>query len=673
MGVLEDLEPWIAGDPTFDTSKFIPGVFECWGTWLPGKKKHVYCGIPLYWGCTVIGYDKKIFDEWGVPYLSEYPTPDEILEKARQMHGINPKTGEMNYGLFLPGKYNVWVTHNIMEGFNGGWGQIGKSGAFQYTWDSQENLKALVWLLGASQYIPKSFLTGEEGALLWETARNNIAIRFSRFTNGMYELAYKNGVFMEDGQLRFRFVHQFKNKKGIGGLFGGSPLAMAKSSSLKKEAWRFMKWMSLDRFAQEWITEQYFKSSVLNESRQWNIHTGIKDFRIHMDDIGTCAKRYPWVGSPPRFIVQAEVEQALISANKADYDPVQIEAIAKKCLASIQKQTEAWLATESKIPAAALKPFSMWRFGFPFFVIFLLIIVTVLVVYRRNVRQYWVWYAFLLPGITAFSLFLIYPVFESFRLSFYKSNGFMEIFAGLDNFKDVLSSPIFGKSLYNTFYIGLLHLALGIPIGFILASMINSQKKAQAAFRILYFLPMVTSIIAASIIFKYLFDPDVGIINFYLQKLGINTSSLLWLNDPATSKFVIVFFALWHGVGYTVLICLSGLQAIPDQLYEAATIDGCGPIQKWWYITLPNMRPTFVFLIMTGCIGALKRFQDVYTLGGAAGSPARSIQTVVAYIFEQAFGTYRFGMASAAAYVLFFIILGLTLVNYRVMLHKEKA
>ena len=90
-----------------------------------------------------------------------------------------------------------------------------------------------------------------------------------------------------------------------------------------------------------------------------------------MDDIGTCAKRYPWVGSPPRFILQAEVEKALISANKADYDPVQIEAIAKECLASIQKQTDAWLATESKIPVKALKPFSMWRFGFPFFVVFL--------------------------------------------------------------------------------------------------------------------------------------------------------------------------------------------------------------------------------------------------------------------------------------------------------------
>jgi ABC-type sugar transport system permease subunit len=155
--------------------------------------------------------------------------------------------------------------------------------------------------------------------------------------------------------------------------------------------------------------------------------------------------------------------------------------------------------------------------------------------------------------------------------------------------------------------------------------------------------------------------------------LGIDTSRFLWLNHPSTSKLVVVFFALWHGLGYTVLICLSGLKAISHDLYEAAAIDGAGPWRQWWHITLPNMRPIFIFLIMTGSIGALKRFQDVYTLGGAAGAPARSIQTVVGYVFEQAFGIFQFGAASAAAYLLFLVILGVTLVNYRLFLRKEAA
>jgi ABC-type sugar transport system permease subunit len=270
------------------------------------------------------------------------------------------------------------------------------------------------------------------------------------------------------------------------------------------------------------------------------------------------------------------------------------------------------------------------------------------------------------------AVFLAYPIAESFRLSLFKSNGFTEAFIGVANYRSIVSDPNFLNSLYNTGYIALFNLTLGIPIGFILASMINSQRKVQSLFKILYFMPMVTSVIASAVLFKYMFSPDMGLVNFLLQKVGVETSNLLWLASPETSKFVVIFFALWHGTGYTVLICLSGLQSVPDQLYEAASIDGCGKLQQWWHITLPNMRPTFVFLIMTGCIGALKRFEDVFTFGGMLGAPARSMQTVVAYIFEQAFGAFNFGAASAAAYILFTIILLVTVINYRFSIGKDK-
>jgi ABC-type sugar transport system permease subunit len=290
---------------------------------------------------------------------------------------------------------------------------------------------------------------------------------------------------------------------------------------------------------------------------------------------------------------------------------------------------------------------------------------------RKHLKRHGVWYLFLLPSLIGMIVFLAYPIAESFRLSLFRSNGFLEMYSGLDNYTKVLKDPTFHKSLYNTLYIGLIGLVLGIPIGFVLASLINSQKKAQAAFKMLYFLPMVTSVIASVIIFKYLFEPDFGIVNAFLNKLHIPTEGLVWLNSPQTSKMVVVLFSLWQGIGYTILICLSGLQAIPDQLYEAASIDGCNGLKKWWHITLPNMRPTFVFLFMTGCIGALKRFEDVFTLGGMQGSPAGSLRTSVGYIFEQAFGIFNFGTASAAAYLLFALILVITLVNYRVMLRKE--
>ena len=670
--VIDDLGPRISNDASFDTSQYLAGIYEGWFTWIPARKQFVPYGIPYISGSRLIGYDKKIFDDWGVEYLSENPTPAEIMEKAGRMTGKNPKTGHMNYGIFFDGKYNVFVTMNAIEGFGGSWGHSGADGEHVYQWNTPENVRAMQWVINISKYAPKSFLTGAEAAMVWETPNNNIAIRLDQGSNVIYDLPYRKGAFFENGRLRFGYSQTFKDMQGKGGLFGGSTLSLARSSKHKAEAWRFMKWLSQDEWAQKWCLQNYNGVPVIRASKNWP-ENQIGDLsNTIIGQMETSAPRYPWMGAPPRFIIQSEVEKAVSRANACVYDTAQVRVIAAECMQAVQAQTDTWLQGDKKIPLARMRPFAMRRFGFPLFIVMFLFVAAVIIIYRKDIRKYWVWYMFLLPGFTAFALFLAYPLAESFRLSFFKSNGFLEAFAGLDNFKEVMSSPVFGNSLYNTLYIGILNLTLGIPIGFILASLINSQRKATAAFKILYFMPMVTSVIAASIVFKYLFDPNCGPINYYLHVLGVDTSKLLWLNDPATAKFVVVFFALWHGAGYTILICLAGLQTIPDSMYEAAAIDGAGPLQKWWHITLPNMRPTFVFLFMTGCIGALKRFEDVYTLGGAAGSPARSIQTVVAFIFEQAFGTFRFGTASAAAYVLFFIILAITLVNYRFMLHKEQ-
>jgi ABC-type glycerol-3-phosphate transport system substrate-binding protein len=146
------------------------------------KKKISYC-LPHYCGSNFYAYDKKLLDDWGIEYLSEIPTPEEILIKAARMTGKNPVTGIMNYGIFFRGSYTTFLLNNIMEAFGGGWGSFNKeTGDVEYRWNTQENIEALTWLLKASQYAPRSFLTGREEVGSWGTPDNTIAMRIDLFT-----------------------------------------------------------------------------------------------------------------------------------------------------------------------------------------------------------------------------------------------------------------------------------------------------------------------------------------------------------------------------------------------------------------------------------------------------------------------------------------------------------
>jgi len=276
----------------------------------------------------------------------------------------------------------------------------------------------------------------------------------------------------------------------------------------------------------------------------------------------------------------------------------------------------------------------------------------------------WTWYIFLLPSFLGILLFMVYPIFESLRLSFYQSNGTIEHFIGLNNFKTVLTSGPFWNSVWNTFYIGIFQILITIPLGFIFASLINSTPRGQNFFKVIYFLPNVTSIVAAAMIFAFVLHPEMGIVNFALDAIGLPTPK--WLADPSTSKWAVILLSVWHWIGFVIIICLANLQAISTEMYEAAKIDGANGFQQWLYITVPNMAGTFAFLLITGWIGALQRFNEVYVLGGPNGSPARSIQTMGAFIYERGFTGFEFGVASAATYIMFMIILAFTFLNLKI-------
>jgi ABC-type sugar transport system permease subunit len=295
---------------------------------------------------------------------------------------------------------------------------------------------------------------------------------------------------------------------------------------------------------------------------------------------------------------------------------------------------------------------------------------------RKQLRKSLIWYAFITPAFLLFGLFVAYPTLETFRLSFYREVATQQEFVGALHFLRLVSNQVFLNALVNTALLGVAFLVVAVPLSLVLASLLNNLRTLPGFFKIIYFLPQITSSVAVALIFSYVLNPNWGLVNGALSLLGVDPLPL-WLADPRPtltgSRAAVTLLAVWVGLGYYMLIFLAGLQAIPAELYDAAVVDGAGSLQTWWYITLPSLRPTFIFLYITGIIDAMSRFSDLWTLGGPGGTPARSLQTVVMYIYQTAFESSDFNLASAAAVILFLVVLVLTLINFRSFLHREFA
>ncbi len=293
---------------------------------------------------------------------------------------------------------------------------------------------------------------------------------------------------------------------------------------------------------------------------------------------------------------------------------------------------------------------------------------------RRAFRGTLVWYLFTVPPLLLIVVFVFWPTVQTFRQSFYRLNGQTEVFAGTTQYARLLSGSLFWGAIGNTVLLGVAFLIIIIPLSAILASLLNQVRRGAAPLKVIYFLPQLTSSVAVALMFNYVFQPDWGLLNASLHWLGIEAPPL-WLADPRLSftgsRAAVTILAVWAGIGYYIIVTLVGLQSIPTELYDAAAIDGATPLQSWWYITLPSLRPTFVFLVITGMIDAMSRFGDLWTLGGPGGAPARSLQTIVLYMFQTGFESGDVYLAAAIAVVFFVIVLLITLVSLRGFIGRE--
>lgn len=268
-------------------------------------------------------------------------------------------------------------------------------------------------------------------------------------------------------------------------------------------------------------------------------------------------------------------------------------------------------------------------------------------------------------AIIFFLIFMLYPVIDSFILSFQKCKGLVREFNGLGNYKRMLSDKLFWKSLGNTFIYLIVQVPIMLLSALFLATLLNSKKlKLKSFYRTSIFLPCVTSLVAYSVLFKMMFSKE-GLINNLLMTLHIIDTPIAWLNDPFWAKVVIIIALLWRWTGYNMIFYLAALQNIPPEIYEAAEVDGANKIQQFFKITIPQLKPIILFTAIMSTIGTLQLFDEPVNL--TEGGPANATITISQYIYNNSF-VYapNFGYAATLSYVVVLIIAILSFIQFRV-------
>lgn len=274
------------------------------------------------------------------------------------------------------------------------------------------------------------------------------------------------------------------------------------------------------------------------------------------------------------------------------------------------------------------------------------------------------------PMLISIFVFVLYPMLQVGIYSFQATNGISATWRGLRNYKWILEDRLFWNATRNTLYMAAIAVIINIVVCFVLASLINSLKVFKNVFKGAYFLPNVVSSVAVAMLFNFIFYPtENGILNYALS--FFNVDPIGWLVNPKLARLSIVLMGLWRSTGYDTILFMAGLQSIPSEMYEAASIDGASGLKKWRYITIPNMKPTFTFMIMILTISTMRRFDDVWMIGGSAGNPAGKLDTIVMYIYRNSWLSREVGVASAAAVILFIFIFTLTLINNKILNQKD--
>jgi len=661
MGALAPVDEFISSSKIVTEDKFFTASWKT--NFINGK---VY-GVPWYVDTRVIFYRKDLLKEVGFNYP---PRTWEELEKiGKALVKDRDGDGKIDqFGMALPVK--DW---NILSMF------IWENGGNILTPDNSKPDVESEATRGAFEFYLKLF----QEKIVPTTEAVDVDL-FHAFRTGFYPI-FISGPWMIEltrNELGKEYegkwdVSMMPRKKFPTSFVGGCNLVIFNGSKHKDIAWKFIEFMSQPEVQVEW----YKMTTDLPAVKfAW------KDpFFDDKPMLGVFGAQLNYTEAPPNIPEWEQIADAMQRRME--------ETILGKM--GLDEGLRTLTGDIGEILGKKKKMVSTGRFFLSLgaILIFILGLAFVWRKYRQKVREveivaeerisgvkrlfgsfrkYHAPYLFIFPSLAILFVFLFLPVLVSFIMSLtnwdiYGLANWKNIsFVGLGNYQTLLSDRIFWKSLFNTFYFVVVGVPFAIFLALLMAIILNEEfVRFKSFFRASYFAPVVTTLVAVAVVWRWLYNPDYGLINWVLQEVGLPPQN--WLGDTRLAMPCLIIMAAWKNFGYNMVIFLAGLQAIPDSLYDAAKVDGATYWQRFLYITLPGLKPTTLFVTVTTMIGFFQFFAEPYVM--TKGGPLNSTISVVLHMYNQGFKFFRMGYASAIGYILFGIIVAFTILQIR--LQKE--
>jgi len=645
MNSLARLDEYIKNSKVISPEKFFKG------SWNTNVIDGSVWGIPWYVDTRVLFYRKDLLKEVGYDHPPR--TWDELLDVGRKL----------KRDIDGDGKIDKWGM-SLASGGAGVWSDLGffvwQNDADFLTPDNNFASVTTEEFREAFKFYVNIFR--EKIAPVEASVDVDI---FHAFSSGYYPM-FISGPWMVDlvnkecPDIKGKWdVSVLWKKKKNTSFIGGCNLIIFEKSKNKELAWKFIEFMSRPENQVEWYKLTTDLPSVRDawEDPFFDDKPMVKVFGKQLEDTASPPNIPEW--EQIANVIGQKVE--LVTWGGQDED---------KILKEMEWEINGVLESKKTKHSSSTLVF------FIFLTIILVLFILFLVLGKKSKFEFgkvsYAPYIFILPALFVLSIFLFVPIVASFLLSLtscdiYTITDWKRIlFVGLENYISLFKDEVFWKSLKNTFIFVGVGVPLSITVSLFMAIILNeSFIKFRSFFRAGYFVPVITTIVAVAVIWKWLYNPDYGLINWFIGLFGIPPQD--WLRSTKLALPSLIIMAVWKNFGYNMVIFLAGLQAIPSSLYEAAWVDGADKWKSFLHITLPGLRPTTFFVTITTFIGYFQFFAEPYVM--TQGGPMNSTISMVLYMYYQGFKFFRLGYASAIAYVLFGIIFIFTMLQLK--LQKE--
>lgn len=654
LKTLEPLEPYIAQSQTIQKDKFFEGS---WNTNVVGQT--VY-GVPWYVDTRVLFYRKDLLAEVGFNRAPQ--TWEEFKQASKLLTKDLNNDGKIDrYGVTLPAR--DW---GVLLPF------VWENGGDVFHPESPEYEEAL-------RYYASFFHEN-----LTPSGRAADMDIFQAFRTGFYPM-FISGPWMveliakELPDLEGKWgVSMMPAKKKRTSFVGGSNLVMFRGSKDKEYAWKFIEFMSRTETQLEWhkllkslpSVKEAWKDPALSGHEMLNV------FGRQMEDTQAPPTVPEW--EQIANFINNRMEAVILGGPSGVSISETLHALDREVNGVLVKSSSGKISFNTFVKYFLLGLVLLLGLGFTYYKLFKERKIDIdkrryprppkSALFWVNLRKSIPGYFFITPAVVILTLFLFIPVILSFMISLTDWNIYgladrnQVNFVGLSNYYRVLQDKVFWKSLWNTLFFTGAGVPFTVIISLLCATALNEKiVRFKTFFRTAYFLPVVTTIVAVAVLWRWIYNPEYGILNFLLKSLSLPEFN--WLSDPRTALASLILMAAWKNFGYNMVIFLAGLQSIPETLYESARIDGANAWQLFLHVTLPGLRTTMVFVVIMSTIGYLQFFAEPYVM--TKGGPLDSTISIVLYMYNQGFKFFELGYASALAYILFGIIFAFTFIQMK--------